>query len=68
MKAVAKFLGQPGFLPTAWTAVTEGCERQARSSILGWPLLGAGGWSQVTGGVCFPRAQRGWQEVLSGGK
>ena len=67
-KVVAVVLGQPGSPPTAWTAVTEVCERRALSSILGWPLLGAGGCSQMAGGACFPRAQKGWQEVLWGGK
>lgn len=68
MEAVAMVLGQPGSPPTAWTAVTEGCERRALSNILGWPLLGAGGCSVMAGGACFPRARRGWQEVLCGGK
>lgn len=68
MEVVTVVLGQPGSPPTAWTAVTEVCERRALSSILGWPLLGAGGCSQMAGGACFPRAQKGWQEVLWGGK
>ena len=68
MEAAAMVLGQPGSPPTAWTAVTEGCERRALSSILGWPLPGAGGCSLMAGEACFPRAGRGWREVLWGGK